>query len=156
VGIYFTQPTTRCRCQTSIAIKDYFFAFDGIAHSHASLGFFDAAILSLEIMWSQVLVINNYPDKRSFIRIKSNILGSKGTVVKNMIVYAGNPISDKELLSLSMEEIDNRLRDKLGKNKINTNILPNSSVPFMIVFSNLPKDVSEFEVEAISSSPAGK
>jgi len=102
------------------------------------------------------LVINNYPDKRSFIRIKSNILGSKGTVVKNMIVYAGNPISDKELLSLSMEEIDNRLRDKLGKNKINTNILPNSSVPFMIVFSNLPKDVSEFEVEAISSSPAGK
>ena len=102
------------------------------------------------------LVINNYPDKRSFIRIKSNILGSKGTVVKSKIVYAGNPISDKELLSLSMEEIDNRLRDKLGKNKINTNILPNSSVPFMIVFSNLPKDVSEFEVEAISSSPAGK
>ena len=102
------------------------------------------------------LVINKYPDKRSFIRIRSNILGSKGTVVKSKIVYAGNPISDKELLSLSMEEIDNRLRDKLGKNKMNTNILPDSSVHFMIVFSNLPKDVSEFEVEAISSSPAGK
>ena len=102
------------------------------------------------------LVINKYPDKRSFIRIRSNILGSKGTVVKSKIVYAGNPISDKELLSLSMEEIANRLRDKLGKNKMNTNILPDSSVHFMIVFSNLPKDVSEFEVEAISSSPAGK
>jgi len=101
-------------------------------------------------------VVNMYPDKRSFIRIRSNILGSKGTVVKSKIVYAGNPISDKELISLSMEEIDNRLRDKLGKDKMNTNVLPNSSVPFMIVFSNLPKDVSEFEVEAISSSPAGK
>ncbi len=99
-------------------------------------------------------VVNRYPDKRSFIRIRSNILDSKGTVVKSKIVYAGNPISDKELISLSVEEIDNRLRDKLGKSKMNTNILPNSSVPFMVVFSNLPKDLSQFEVEAISSSAA--
>jgi len=102
------------------------------------------------------LVTNMYPDKRSFIRIRSNILDSKGKAVKTKIVYAGNPISDKELLSLSMEEVDNRLRDKFGKNKMNTNIPPNSSIPLMIVFGNLPQDLSEFEVEAISSSPAGK
>ena len=101
-------------------------------------------------------VMNKYPDKRSFIRIRSNILDSKGKAVKSKIVYAGNPISDKELSSLSMEEVDNRLRDKFGKNKMNTNIPPNSSIPLMIVFGNLPKDLSEFEVEAISSSPAGK
>jgi len=98
------------------------------------------------------LVTNNYPDKRSFIRIRSNILDSKGNVVKDKIVYAGNSISDKELLSLSMEEIDNRLRNKLGKNKMNMNILPNSSIPLMIVFGNLPEDLSEFTVEPISSS----
>ena len=102
------------------------------------------------------LVTNMYPDKRSFIRIRSNILDSKGKAVKSKIVYAGNPISDKELLSLSMEEVDNWLRDKFGKNKMNTNIPPNSSIPLMIVFGNLPQDLSEFEVEAISSSPAGK
>ncbi len=102
------------------------------------------------------LVTNMYPDKRSFIRIRSNILDSKGKAVKSKIVYAGNPISDKELLSLSMEEVDNRLRDKFGKNKMNTNIPPNSSIPLMIVFGNLPQDLSEFEIEAISSSPAGK
>ena len=102
------------------------------------------------------LVINMYTDKRSFIRIRSNILDSKGKAVKSKIVYAGNPISDKELLSLSMEEVDNWLRDKFGKNNMNTNIPPNSSIPLMIVFGNLPQDLSEFEVEAISSSPAGK
>ena len=102
------------------------------------------------------LVTNMYPDKRSFIRIRSNILDSKGKAVKSKIVYAGNPISDKELLSLSMEEVDNRLRDKFGKNKMNTNIPPNSSIPLMIVFGNLPQDMSEFEVEPISSSPAEK
>ena len=102
------------------------------------------------------LVTNNYPDKRSFIRIKSNILDSKGTVVKSKIVFAGNPISEKEVLSLFTEEIDNRLGDKLGKDKMNINIQPNSSIPFMIIFSNLPEDMSEFTVEPISSSPAGK
>jgi predicted Zn finger-like uncharacterized protein len=102
------------------------------------------------------LVTNMYPDKRSFIRIRSNILDSKGKAVKSKIIYAGNPISDKELLSLSMEEVDNRLRDKFGKNKMNTNIPPNSSIPLMIVFGNLPQDMSEFEVEPISSSPAEK
>jgi len=36
------------------------------------------------------------------------------------------------------------------------NILPNSSIPLMIVFGNLPEDISEFTIEPISSSPAGK
>ena len=102
------------------------------------------------------LVTNDYPDRRSFIRIRSNILDSKGTEVKNKIVFAGNPISDKKIQSLTPEEIDNRLRDKLGKDKMNINIQPNSSIPFMIVFSDLPEDMSEFTIEAISSSPAGK
>jgi len=101
-------------------------------------------------------ITNNYPDKRSFIRVRSNILDSKGKVVKSKIVYAGKLISDKELLSLSMKEINNRLMNKFGKNKVNTNILPNASIPFMIVFGDLPGDISEFTVEAISSMPANK
>ena len=101
-------------------------------------------------------ITNNYPDKRSFIRVRSNILDSKGKVVKSKIAYAGNTVSDKELLSLSMVEINNRLMNKFGKDKVNTNILPNSSIPFMIIFSNLPENISEFTVESISSFPAEK
>jgi len=99
-------------------------------------------------------VVNNYPNQRSFIRIRSNILDSKAKVVKSKIAYAGNPINDKELQSLSMEEIEKRLMNKMGNNNMNTNILPNLSVPFMIIFNELPEDISEFTVEAISSSPA--
>jgi predicted Zn finger-like uncharacterized protein len=99
---------------------------------------------------------NDYPDKRSFIRVRSNILDSKGKVVKSKIAYAGNTVSDKELLSLSMVEINNRLMNKSGKDNVNTNILPNSSISFMIIFDDLPKDISEFTVESISSFPAEK
>ena len=102
------------------------------------------------------LVVNNYPDKRNYIRIKSNILDAKAKVVKSKIAFAGNPINDKELKSLSIEEINKRLMNKFGKNKMNTNILPGSSIPFMIIFSDLPEDISEFTVEAISSFPAKK
>jgi predicted Zn finger-like uncharacterized protein len=101
-------------------------------------------------------VTNKYPDRRNFIRIKSNILNSERMVVSSRIVFVGHPLTDEELKSLSLEEIEERLRDKLGKNKMNTNILPNSSIPFVVVFDNLPEDMSEFTVEAISSSPAGK
>ncbi|MBW2002258.1 MAG: zinc-ribbon domain-containing protein [Deltaproteobacteria bacterium] len=99
-------------------------------------------------------ITNNYPDKRSFIRIRSNILNSKGKVVKSKIVYAGNTVSDTELLSLSMVEINNHLMNKFGKDNVNTNILPNSSIPFIIIFNELPEDISEFTVEPINSFPA--
>jgi predicted Zn finger-like uncharacterized protein len=100
------------------------------------------------------LVTNNYPDERNYIRIKSNILDSKGKVTMSKIVYAGNPISDRDLQILSMEEIHKRLMNRAGNNNINIDIVSKSSVPLMIVFDNLPEDVSEFTVEAISSSPA--
>ena len=99
-------------------------------------------------------ITNNYPDKRSFIRIRSNILNSKGKVVKSKIAYAGNTVSDTELLSLSMVEINNHLMNKFGKDNVNTNILPNSSIPFIIIFNELPEDISEFTVEPINSFPA--
>jgi predicted Zn finger-like uncharacterized protein len=99
-------------------------------------------------------VVNNYPQQRSFIRIKSNILDPQGKVVTSKVAYAGNPIDDEELKSLPLEEINKRLMNIKGKNNINVNILPNSGIPFMIVFSELPEDISEFTVEAVSSSLA--
>ncbi|MBW2311369.1 MAG: zinc-ribbon domain-containing protein [Deltaproteobacteria bacterium] len=99
-------------------------------------------------------VSNNYPGKRSFIRLKTNILDSAGKIAKSKIVYAGNPISNRDLQTLSMEEVNKRLMNRAGRNNININIPPNASIPFMFVLENLPEDVSEFTVEAISSSPA--
>jgi predicted Zn finger-like uncharacterized protein len=101
-------------------------------------------------------VTNKYPDRRSYIRIKSKILDSKRAEILSKVVFAGHPFTDKELQTLPLEEINNRLRDKFGKNKMNTNVLPNASIPFVIVFDSLPEDMSEFTVEAVSSFPAGK
>jgi predicted Zn finger-like uncharacterized protein len=124
-----------------------------LSFSNLEGSFFDSAAAG-KLFVVTGSIRNNYPDKRSFIRIRSNILDSQGKVAKSKIVYAGNPISKDDLQTLSMKEIINRLMNRAGKNNINMNIPPHASVPIMIVFANLPEDVSEFTVEAISSSPA--
>ena len=97
-------------------------------------------------------VANKYPQRRHHIKVRSKLLNATGKVAKSKDVYAGNLISDKDLQTLSIQEIDNRLMNRFGRNDINTNILPNSSIPLMIVFGDLPEDLQEFTVEAISSS----
>jgi|AntAceMinimDraft_8_1070364.scaffolds.fasta_scaffold08931_4 predicted Zn finger-like uncharacterized protein len=119
-------------------------------------GFFKESDKAGRLFVVKGLVINNYPESRGFVRIRSNIIDSKGKIVQSKTVYAGNPISDDELLSLSMEEITSLLMNKLGKAKMNVNILPRSSIPFIVIFGSLPHDMNEFTVEAISSFPSGK
>ncbi len=99
-------------------------------------------------------VVNNYPKPRSFIRIKARVLDEKGNVVKEKLGYAGTTFSEEELKTLPLEKINQALKNKRGKNDANVSVPPGGSVPFMIVFGNLPPDVSEFSVEAVSSSPA--
>jgi hypothetical protein len=59
----------------------------------------------------------------------------------------------EELKVLPMEAINKAMENRFGKGKINLNVAPDSSIPFMIVFGNLPDNLSEFTVEAVSSSP---
>ncbi len=99
------------------------------------------------------MVINNYPKTRSFIRVKCAILDDDGRSAKMKVAYAGNTFNDEKLKSLPMEEIDSAMEKRYGMNRNNFNIAPGSRIPFMIVFKELPENLSEFEVVAVSSSP---
>ncbi|MBW2609856.1 MAG: zinc-ribbon domain-containing protein [Deltaproteobacteria bacterium] len=101
-------------------------------------------------------VINNYLKSRGFILLKGSILNDKGKTIGRKLAYAGNIFSEKQLKEMPMEEINKQLKFRFGKDKINFNVKPGATVPFMIVFDKLPKDpdrMREFEVEPISSSP---
>jgi predicted Zn finger-like uncharacterized protein len=98
-------------------------------------------------------ISNNYPGSRSYILVKGSILDDKGKVVKTKVAYAGNVFTDSELSDLPMDQINQGLRNRSGKGNIDANIKPQASVPFMIVFEQLPENLSEFTVEPVSSSP---
>jgi len=101
----------------------------------------------------QGVVFNNYPGARDYIRIKGSLLDEKQTVVKWKLAYAGNIFSENELKDLSLEQINQGLTNRTGKGNVNVGVKPQASVPFMIVFEELPENLSEFTVEAVSSAP---
>lgn len=101
----------------------------------------------------QGTVINDYPSPRSFILLKGAILDDKGQTVKTAMVYAGTTYSEKQLMEISLEEINKGLKDRSGRESANVLIKPEGSVSFMVVFEDLPQNISEFTVEAVSSSP---
>jgi len=81
-----------------------------------------------------------------------DVLDDKGDVIRQKTVYTGNTFTEEEIKELPQEEIDKALMNRFGKNRINVNIGPGEAVPFMIIFENLPENLSEFTVEAVSAS----
>lgn len=98
-------------------------------------------------------VSSKYRKPRSYILIKGNILDDKGQVIKSELAYAGNTFTDEELKSLPYDEIKRAMKNKDGMARQNFNVPPGTSIPFMIAFRSLPDNLSEFTVEAVSSSP---
>jgi predicted Zn finger-like uncharacterized protein len=97
-------------------------------------------------------VRNNYSDPRSYLLVKAEILDEKGEVVRRKLAYAGNVFTENELKKMPMEEIDKIMKNRSGRKNLNLNIMPEADVPFMVIFENLPPNLSEFSVEAVSSS----
>ena len=100
----------------------------------------------------QGMVLNNYPGSRSFIRVKGSLLDEKGVAVKQKLAFAGNTFTENELKDMSLEQINQDLANRTGKGNANVNVKPQASIPFMIVFEELPDNLSEFTVEAVSSA----
>lgn len=98
-------------------------------------------------------IINNYPQSRSYILIKGTIEDDKKNPIDRKLAYAGNIISEKELKDITVNEIEKRLKNKSGNNNSNIDVPPQESVPFMIIFYNLPDSISEYVVETVSSVP---
>ena len=101
----------------------------------------------------QGVITNNYPKNRRFILVKGSLLDDKGQVVKTKMAYAGNSFTEEQLKTMAIEEVNNELKNRSGRQGANLSVKPESSIPFSIVIESLPDNLSEFTVEAVSSSP---
>ncbi len=98
-------------------------------------------------------IINAYPKSRSYLLVKGTLEDENKNTIDRKLVYAGNVIREHELKDITINEIEKRLKNKSGDNNSNLNVPPQESVPFMIIFYNLPDSLSEYVVETVSSSP---
>jgi len=99
------------------------------------------------------MVSNQYPAPRSYVLVKGSILDNKGKTVESRLSYAGNTFTEEEIKTLPIEDIKNAMQNRDGMARQNFNLSSGATIPFMIVFDNLPDNLSEFAVETVSSSP---
>jgi predicted Zn finger-like uncharacterized protein len=97
-------------------------------------------------------VINNDLKPISYILLKGAILDEKGNPIKQDTAYAGNALTDTQLKEMTWENINKNMKNRAGTDNSNIEIKTGSSIPFMIIFKDLPDSANELSVEAISSS----
>ena len=98
-------------------------------------------------------VKNDYLDKRSFILVKGTVLDDKGQIVESKMAYAGNNFGEEEIKELPLQKITGAMKNRYGVGKKNVNVPTGTAIPFTVVFKDLPRNLGEFTVEAVSSSP---
>ena len=98
--------------------------------------------------------INNYAAPRSAIQVKGVIFDQTGEQLLQKTVFCGNPISDHEVQTLSFNELEKMMGNQFGKELSNMKVNSKQTIPFDIVFKDLPKNLAEFSANVTSSKPA--
>lgn len=99
----------------------------------------------------QGVATNHFSAARSEICVKGTLYQKKGAPLIHQTAYCGNIIAAEELKNAPMESLVNQMTNPFGAALSNVNIAPGQSLPFMIVFSDLPDELNEFSVEPESS-----
>ncbi|MDA8404162.1 MAG: zinc-ribbon domain-containing protein [Desulfobacteraceae bacterium] len=97
-------------------------------------------------------VTNRYDHPRSNVQVKGTLYNNAGKVIISSAVYCGNMFTDEELTDLDMKTIEGRLNNRMGDNQSNSGVKPGQSVPFTVIFKNLPADMGEFTIEVTASA----
>jgi hypothetical protein len=92
-------------------------------------------------------VRNGYSDMRNAIRLRANLFGTGKILIKTEQVYAGTVFSDQDLAAKPVAEIKQQLSAVPQAAKA----APGQSLPFMVVFSDLPENLDEYGIEPLRS-----
>ena len=88
----------------------------------------------------------------SHLQVEGTLITKGDVTARTKQVYCGNMIPEDTLKTAAISSIDQLLTRKRGMDGSNENIRPNGSIPFMIVFSNLPENLENFSVKLAGHS----
>jgi len=83
----------------------------------------------------------------SHIEIRGALITKDKEEAKTKNAFCGNIITEEMLKTGNISDINTLLTLKEGAHKINVNIAPGASVPFMVVFSDLPEKLHNFTIK---------
>ncbi|MDR2825452.1 MAG: DUF3426 domain-containing protein, partial [Deltaproteobacteria bacterium] len=94
-------------------------------------------------------VTNYFDTPKDYITVEVKLFNSKGAVVKNQKQVCGVVLTALQLSELGQIELTRALSDRIAIMANNVNVIPGTSVPFMLVVIYPPTDVVELEVSVV-------
>ncbi|MBE0577612.1 MAG: zinc-ribbon domain-containing protein [Desulfuromonadales bacterium] len=101
----------------------------------------------------QGAAVNNYPKTRSAITVKGVLLNSNGQPLLQQTVFCGNKLDEAALETMPFAAIEEAMNNQFGEGLSNMNVAAGATIPFTIVFRNLPADIANINVEVVDSKP---
>jgi predicted Zn finger-like uncharacterized protein len=92
-------------------------------------------------------VMNRSKKPRAFIRVRAMLLDRSGKTLKEAWAYCGNPIRVQDLRTKAPTEIQKQMRNRPGFQGMNQRVPPGASIPFTVVFFDVPKEVESYGAE---------
>ncbi|KIX11514.1 zinc-ribbon domain-containing protein [Dethiosulfatarculus sandiegensis] len=118
-------------------------------------GFFRINQRSGKLFIIQGVIQNNHPEDRTDILVMGKLLNAEQKVLREAVIYAGPVFTPEELKNLSIKDMQVRLGSPEGSDGSKYVVPGKGTIPFMIVFANLPPTVQEYITEIKSSEPLG-
>jgi hypothetical protein len=98
-------------------------------------------------------VRNGYSSNRGMIQLQGKLFSKGKVLVMSETTYAGILISDQEFNTTPIAELKQRLNKMPTTRDTGTTVRPGQTLPFMLVFTDLPQDLDEFVIEKVRSQP---
>lgn len=98
--------------------------------------------------------VNLYKTSRAALQVRGTILGGNNQKLATKTAFAGNRLTDKQLLEMTAEKIDAAMNNQFGDSLINLEVPAGRPIPFTIVFVNPPAEGKDFGVEPVGSTVA--
>ncbi len=117
---------------------------DGISYVNGEAG---------QMLVIQGAAVNNHPATRSAIMIKGVLLDAQGKTLLQQTVFCGNKLTDAALKTMPFTAIEEAMNNQFGEGLSNMNVAAGTSIPFTIVFRNLPDGIANISFEVVDSKP---
>ena len=101
-------------------------------------------------------VLNEGFEPRSVIVVRGSVYDAEGVQLAQQRAFCGNPMDKEQLRVWPLMRITERMQNQFGEMLANLNLEPHRTIPFTLVFKNLPGEVAEFDVTVEASKPVIK
>jgi hypothetical protein len=98
--------------------------------------------------------VNAYNKPRASIQIKGIVFGADGKEISSKSAFCGNPLSEEQLATMTMEQIEAAMANQFGDSLANMEVAPGDAIQFTIVLPRPPAGATDYGVESVGSTVA--